>query len=194
MVSKIRSVYALVAVGALYLGGCASPATAKGMTITPNDITGPAPAEMAKSVVVEDIVGGRATNSADTSKIDNASFKEALHRSLELAGLLGDAGARYKVAAAVIKVDQPYSFLGLDRTASSKIRYRVTDAKTGALVLDEEISGTDTAHVRDAGTSGARLRIATERSARKTIVTLIEKLKKTQPAAQTAQRSRANQS
>lgn len=181
MVSKRQSFAGLVMVGALYLTGCASAptATARGMTVTPNDIVmTTAPAKLSRSVVVDD---ARNTTATNASKIDDTKFKEALVSSLERTGLLGGATeARYKISATILEVDQPWSFIwgwAPVVTVTSKIRYRVVDVKTDAVVLDEEVIAADKAHLRDALVGGRRAAIATERSARKSIATLIEKLK-----------------
>ncbi len=177
MVRKAGLVCVLVAVGSLFVGGCASGATAQGMTVTPGEVASPTPSEMAKSLVVDEGVGGRETNAMDASKIDNKSFKAALVSSLLTAGLLGEGpGARYKVAATLLQLEQPMG--GIDMTVTSKIRYTVTDTKKGVVVFEEEVVASHTAHLGDAAIGTTRLRIATERSARKSIVTLIEKLKK----------------
>ena len=176
-VRKAGWVYGLVAMGALFVGGCASGATAQGMTVTPGEVSSPTPPEMTKSVAVDEVVGGRQTSAMDSSKIDNASFKQALVSSFVTAGLLGESdAARYKVTATLLQLEQPTG--GIDMTVTSKIRYTVKDTKSGAVVFEEEIVASHTAHLGDAAIGGTRLRIATERSARKSIASLIEKLKK----------------
>lgn len=155
-----------------------APATAKGMTITPNDIVTTTPSALTQALVVDD---ARNSSAVESSKLNDAFFKEALINSLKQTGLLGAAAqARYKVAATILDVDQPWSPIwgwAPVMTVTSKIRYRVLDAKTGAVLFEEEIVAVDKAHVRDSLLGDRRAAIATERSARKSIATLIEKLK-----------------
>ena len=147
------------------------------MTVTPGEIASPTPPAVAKAVVVDEVAGGRGTNAMGSSQIDNASFKSALVSSLPSAGLLGEAsGVRYKVTATLLRLEQPMG--GIDMTTTSTIRYKVTDTKTEAVVFEEEIVASHTAHLGDSAIGGTRLRIATERAARKSIATFIEKLKK----------------
>src|SRR5213075_1274493 len=90
---------------ALMVGGCASAATAEGMTVRTTSAPSP---DVAKTVSVTDVVGGSETHPFDTPKIDNTSFRAALTSSLRDAGLLADGvGARFKVVATLVSLQQP---------------------------------------------------------------------------------------
>lgn len=172
---KARFGYAMVAAVALMLGGCASGATAQGMTVKAAENQAPASPEVAKAVGVSDVSGGRTTNPLWTSQIGNADFKKALVGSLRAAGLLSENGnARYVVSAELIALEQP--LFGFNMRVMSRIRYILKDAKTDAVILVEEIVSPYTATVSDTVVGVHRLRLANEGSARKSIAALIQKL------------------
>jgi hypothetical protein len=175
MASKSSGCYGLLMIAAMFLGGCASGATAEGMTVKAADIKGPASPTVSNAVAVGAVDGGEKTDPMWMSQIDNPTFKKALVRSLHKAGLLSDAAhPKYVVSVQLIALKQPY--FGMDMKVTSVIRYRLTDAATGALVLDEEIFTPYTAKFGDSLIGVERLRLANEGSARKSIATLIEKL------------------
>jgi len=170
-----RTALALTMIGGLFLGGCASAATAQGMTVTPGEVSGAKSKDIGKDLAVDEVMGGSNTNWFDSSKIDNENFKGALVGSLRIAGMLKEGqGARYKMTATLLRLEQPIG--GMDMTVISKIRYTVSDKKTGAVVLQEEITASYTAHLGDAFMGVTRNRLATEGSARKSIAQFIEKL------------------
>lgn len=174
--SSFSGVFSLCLVAAMFLGGCVSGATAQGMTVKAADLKTPAGPEVAKSVAVGVVTGGEQTDAMwGVSQIDNPAFKRALVSSLRKAGLLSDnPHAKYVVTAELIALKQP--FFGMDMKVTSRIRYTLKEAATGAVVLDEEVIAPYTATVGDAFVGAQRLRLANEGSARKSIATLIEKL------------------
>lgn len=157
------------------LSACASGATAKGMTIDPADIKSkPAPG-LAGSVSVAQVGGGTETHPLWTSKIDDASFHAALVESLRVAGLLSEKeGSPLALQVRLVKLDQP--FMGFNMTVTSVVHYTVKDTRSGATVIDEDITAAHTATVGDAFAGVTRLRLANEGSARKNIAALIERL------------------
>jgi hypothetical protein len=174
MNSRATTLVALVA-AAIFSSGCASGATARGMSLAKKEITSQTNPVFAGAMGVAAVEGGKDTNPAWTSQIDDDSFKEALTASLQAAGLLGEQGdARYEIRASLVGVEQP--FLGFDMTVTTTVRYSVKDLTTGAVVFEESISAPHTATVGDAFVGTTRLRLANEGSAKKNIVQLIEKL------------------
>jgi hypothetical protein len=174
--SSFFGVSSLCLVAAMFLGGCVSGATPQGMTVKAADLKTPAGPEIAKLVAVGAVTGGEQTDAMwGVSQIDNPAFKRALVSSLRKAGLLSDnPHAKYVVTAELIALKQP--FFGMDMKVTSRIRYTLKEAATGAVVLDEEVIAPYTATVGDAFVGAQRLRLANEGSARKSIATLIEKL------------------
>lgn len=175
MAMKSSAVCGLVVIAAMFLGGCATGATAEGMTVKASDIKGPPSPGVASAVGVGAVDGGEKTDPLLMSQIDNPAFKKALVQSLRKAGILStDAHPKYVVAVELIALKQP--IFGADIKVTSVIRYRLRDAATGALVLDEEIFAPYTAKLSDSLIGTQRLRLANEGAARKSIATLIEKL------------------
>jgi hypothetical protein len=173
--SKNHGLFGLFAAAAIFLGGCASGATAQGMTVKAADITGPASPDVAKSVAVREVEGGEATDAWGTSQIDNPEFKKALVRSLQAAGLLStDPNPKYVVSADLVSLKQP--FAAFNMTVTSRVRYTLKDAKSGAVIFSEEVAAQFTAKPSDSLIGVQRLRLANEGSARKSIAILIQKL------------------
>lgn len=157
------------------LSACAQGATAKGMIVTPADLrSAPNPA-LAGAVSVAEVGGGRETNPMWTSQIDAASFREALVESLRGAGLLAEKdGAPLALQVRIVALDQP--LVGFDMTVTSVVRYTVREVRTGAVLLDEDVTAAHRATVGDAFVGSKRLRLANEGSARKNIAALLERL------------------
>ena len=171
-----RTFRALLASCALaLLSACAQGASAKGMTVTPADLrSAPNPA-LAGAVAVSEVAGGKDTHPLWTSQIDDASFHSALVESLRAVGLLCEKeGAPLALQARLVKLDQP--FMGFNMTVTSIVHYTVKDARSGATIIDEDVTAAHTATVGDAFYGVTRLRLANEGSARKNIAALIERL------------------
>jgi hypothetical protein len=157
------------------LSGCASGATAKGMTMQLSDLPPATNSVLAKSVALGDIKGGKDTNPAWTSQVSDADFKMALADSLRGAGLLRDGqGAPYTLTATLQDLDQP--IFGFNMTVKSAVRYVLTESATGKVILDEQVRAEHTATAGDAFYGPDRLRLANEGSARKNITALVAKL------------------
>lgn len=117
-----NSVFGLCAAAALFLGGCASGATAEGMTVRSPGLKASASPEVATAVAVGVVSGGEKTEPLWTSQISNPDFKKALVSSLRAAGLLADsAHAKYVVTAEMVALAQPLA--GFNMTVTSRIRY-----------------------------------------------------------------------
>ncbi|HEY6005119.1 MAG TPA: hypothetical protein VIV57_19730 [Anaeromyxobacter sp.] len=168
---------------ALALGSaCAEGATARGMTVTPDDLRSPTSPGLAGQFAVSEVGGGTQTNPMWTSQIDDASFREALVESLRAAGLLsGRPDAPLAVEARLVKLDQP--MFGLDMTVTSIVHYTVKDVRSGAMLIDEDVTAQHTAKMGEAFVGATRLKLANEGSARKNIAALIERLKQIRVAA-----------
>ncbi len=171
--ASTRTFRSLLAISTLaLLSACAQGATAKGMTIDPTQIPSRPGPGLAGAVAVADVGGGRETHPLWASKISDASFREALVESLRLVGLLGDGPLSLQVH--LVKLDQP--ILGFNMTVTSVVHYTVKDVRSGATIIDEDVTAEHTATVGDAFYGVTRLRLANEGSARKNIASLIERL------------------
>jgi hypothetical protein len=171
-----RAARLLLACSALALASaCAEGASARGMTITAADLRGPTSPDVAGAVAVGPVSGGKETNPAWKSNIDDASFREALQESLRVAGLLSPRpDAPLAVSATIVNLDQP--MMGFSLTVTSVVRYTVRETRSGAVVIDEQITADHTATVGDAFNGTTRLKLANEGSARKNIARLVERL------------------
>ncbi len=169
----------VVLLGAFAMGGCASPATAQGMTVTSADIgKEKPPAQLAASFGVQEVAGGSETHAVDQTKIADRDFESALQSSLATAGLLAKGGsAKYQVKATLLQLEQPMA--GIDMTVITHVRYVVSERATGRAVFDEMIVASYTAHLGDAAIGLTRMRLATEGAARKSIASFIEKVRTT---------------
>lgn len=175
--SLSRNAKAAVAASALaLLSACAEGASAKGMTLTPADLSGPPDPGLANAVGIAEVGGGQETNPMFSSKIDDASFRAALVESLRLAGLLCETeNAPLVLQARLVRLEQP--LLGFDMTVTSVVHYTVRDARTGEALVDEDVAAAHTATLGDAFYGPTRLRLANEGSARRNIAALVARLK-----------------
>lgn len=171
---SLAPVVLLAAVLSLAASGCATGATAAGMTITPMELVKPTNQAALRAVGVAGVAGGTETNPAWTSQVSDTEFKAALVESLRLAGLLAEGPARYALKASLVSLQQP--MFGLDMTVTANVHYEVTDTRTGAVVWQEGVVLPYTATVGDAFVGSTRLRLANEGAVRKNIARLVEKL------------------
>lgn len=171
----------LVAAALLLLGGCASGATGRSMTVTPTDLPGEAiSAEFQRTIGLGTVTGGEDTNPLWTSEVGNEEFKQALRDSLQIRDLYADAdGSRYLLDAHLLNVDQP--LIGFDATVTSPVKYRVTERATKRPVLEELVVSAYTATMSDAWYGVERLRLANEGSIRDNIAEFIKRLSERLP-------------
>lgn len=156
----------------LYLTGCASGAKMGNMVYE-----GPVKAydtALENNVNVTNVSGGKETNPAWTSEIDNDAFAGALKQSLQKQGLLSGTG-RYQLEALLLEVDQP--MFGLDFKVTTHVRYILTDRdNNGNVVLNKTVVAPYTATIGDAFAAIKRLRLANEGSGKANIQGLLNKL------------------
>ncbi|MGK0524144.1 MAG: hypothetical protein ACI92N_001783 [Pseudomonadales bacterium] len=160
----------------LYLTGCASGAKMGNMVYE-----GPVKAydtALENNVTVTNVSGGKETNPAWTSEIDNDAFAGALKQSLQKQGLLSGSG-RYQLEALLLEVDQP--MFGLDFKVTTHVRYILTDSdNNGTVVLNKTVVAPYTATIGDAFAAIKRLRLANEGSGKANIQGLLNKLNELQ--------------
>jgi hypothetical protein len=146
---------------ALFVSGCAFPATKEGMVVT-NYM---APQQTGEKIVVKESVGGSTTLPFWTSQIPNDNFTEAVKESLLISkafsALSTNWGDDWGLEIQIRNVDQP--FLGLDFTVTMETKY--TLYLKGNKVYETYIRGSGTATTGDSFFGVARLRIANEKSA-----------------------------
>lgn len=163
--------YMFVLVFCLYLWGCASGAKTENMVFHGNqkEYSG----ELQENLGLGEVSGGKKTNPAWTSEIDNDAFAGAVKESLRSQGLYADNG-KYQLEVKMLKVDQP--LFGLNLEVTTHVQYMLTNTESGAVVFDDTVVAPHTASVGDAFVAVKRLRLANEGSAKKNIEGLLNKL------------------
>jgi hypothetical protein len=148
---------------ALTLGACASGATSVKMTVPADQSTPRAPEALRGAIWIESVGGGKETNPAWTSQVDNRSFEAALTESLRNFGYLASdrPAARREVIATIRDVEQPV--FGFDLTVQTTVLYELRHIPAGA-AESHEIVATGRATLGDAFLGVERLRMANERS------------------------------
>ena len=155
----------------IYLLGCASGAKMENMVFQGEQK--PYPAELQNNLVVGGISGGKKTNPAWKSEIDNESFSGAVISSLQSQGLYSSDG-KYRLDVRMLKVEQP--LFGLNLKVTTHVRYILTDKRSSEVVFDDTVISPHTAGLDDAFAAVKRLRLANEGSAMKNIERLLDKL------------------
>jgi len=157
---------------ALYLSGCAFPATKEGMAVKNYE----APKQTGERIFVKESTGGSMTLPFWTSQIPNDNFTEAVKESLLISkafsALSTNWGDDWGLEIEIRNVDQP--MFGFDFTVTTDAKY--TLYLKGKEVYKTYVRASGTAGTRDEFVAAARLRIANERSARANIKKFIAEL------------------
>ena len=157
---------------ALYVSGCAFPATKEGMVVT--NYT--APKQTGEKIFVKESTGGSITLPFWTSEIPNDNFTEAVKESLlnskAFSALSTNWGDDWGLEIEIRDVNQP--MLGLDVTVTTDTKY--TLYLKGKKVYETNIRESGTATMGDSFFGIKRLRIANEYSARANVKKFIADL------------------
>ena len=154
-----------------YLWGCATGAKMENMVFKGDQKS--YSEEIQENLGLGEVSGGKKTNPAWTSEIDNEAFSGAVKESLKQQGLYSENG-KYQLKVNMIKVDQP--MFGLDLEVITHVQYILTNTENGKIVLNETVIAPFTAGIDDAFVAVKRLRLANEGSAKKNIEALLNKL------------------
>lgn len=128
-----------------------------------------------EEITVVEAAGGHKTNPLWTSQISSEDFKKALEDSLASVQLLNPQNnGKYRLSLELQKLKQP--IVGFNMTVTAVVNYKLADAETGKVVLEETIETPFTATVSDAFMGVERLKLANEGAARENIKELIAKL------------------
>ncbi|MDR9390341.1 MAG: hypothetical protein RI549_08315 [Wenzhouxiangella sp.] len=172
---------AVVVVMAAVLSGCATPARISGMVASYDSVEAPADAYLRDSIRVGQVTGGKETNPMWTSQVDAVSFRAALERSLEQAGLFNNSDlADHYLNAQLVELDQP--LFGTSLTVKATVRYELIHAPTERVVYEQMIERAHTAKFSDAFIGVERLKLANEGAVRVNIETLIADLYEITPS------------
>ena len=156
----------------LYLGGCATAAKPQAMVVQSPGIISTNENLIGK-MHISGVTGGKKTNPMWTSKVDSLAFRQALEKSLKIAGYLSasENEAPYKVSANLKKLDQP--LFGATFNVTSTVDYLISSPNGDRAI---PITATGTAKVSDAWAGVSRLKIANERSIQENIKAFLQKL------------------
>jgi hypothetical protein len=167
--TRLRTTLAAFALA--LLSACAQ-ITSRGMTVTQAELPNAMNPDLAGMIAV---TGTTADRSWD-SKIDDATFKEALTASLRLAGLLAEGSTAPLTLSARLVRAQSVAGTMIDVTIKTIVQYTLLDAKSGTRVIDEPVTVTHTATFSDAALGFKRVSLAEEVSARKNIAAAIVRI------------------
>lgn len=186
---------AMLMLAGLVLAGCASGAKPGAMMVPVNEarlVTEQSP--LFQAMQVQEVTGGEKTNPLWTSEISNEAFAEALRQTLSAHAILSTGEGKYVLKAALMEVKQPA--FGFTLTVKTRVRYTLTRADGGEVLLDEELSSDYSADVSDAFLGYERLRLANEgaiRSSIESFLNLLLERAKTDPQFQPVAQSIATQ-
>jgi len=163
----------LPVVVALYLVGCATPASQQAMTIGPSDVPAKLNTNLKNSLSVTGVTGGKDTSPLWTSQVDNTGFKNALEQSLLAIGYLATTSgtSKMKVEAELVELNQP--LIGITLDVKSIVNYKVSSQNEMRVF---PITANGTATFSEAPIASERLRIANEKSIKENIKQFIQKI------------------
>ncbi|QQP88245.1 hypothetical protein IGS68_19615 [Skermanella sp. TT6] len=150
---------------AALLAGCQAPVRMSNMIVPgTEEIAGQTGRALA--VQVGSVGGGSSLNVLNQIEVSDLDLREAMINSLAVRGALAASQPRHRVDAELVRTTRGLQeiLLGLNVTAEVEIRYLVTDAATGAVVLSRPIVSTGTASSSDYFSPTERTRVATERA------------------------------
>ncbi|HBK91451.1 MAG TPA: hypothetical protein DDZ68_07255 [Parvularcula sp.] len=166
----------LFAAASLSLAACASASKPGAMVAQLTDATIIREDSSIRSAfTVGTVTGGKETSPLWKSNVSSDDFAEALRQSLAGHALLASSDGKYVVDAELVQVKQPV-LGGFNMTVTSTVKYKVTEAATSTVVLDEEVVNEYTAKMGDAFVGVERLRLANEGSMKGNIGQFIEAL------------------
>lgn len=169
----------LLAAAAFSLAACASASKPGAMVAELTDATIIRDDSALRSAFsVGGVTGGKETSPLWKSNVSSEDFAEALRQSLAGHALLASTTGKYVVDAELLEVKQPV-LGGFNMSVTSTVSYKVTEAATSAIVLEETIINEYTAKMGDAFVGVERLRLANEGSMKGNIAKFIEILIKT---------------
>jgi hypothetical protein len=164
----------VLGMGLALLGGCATPARPEQMAA--QTLVQRAPPALLGKVAIGEVTGGKATNPMMFAEVGNDQLREALRLSLLQARYLSrpPEAATITLTVAVVGVDKPAA--GYTATATTLIRYVLTNKADGRSAFDELVSGTCTLRLSDEYYGPSRLKHAEECAVRDNITAFLTKL------------------
>ncbi len=161
----------LALLSTLHLGGCATAAKPQ-MMVAEQNVGTPANPKLVGAIAVSSVAGGKSTNPLWSSQVDSSGFKQALGKSLRIAGYLASSGnSSYQLSAHLAKLKQPW--IGASMSVTSTVNYKLTGPE-GTTEIPVTATGVAGAFEKFYGV--ARLQMANERSISENIKELLARL------------------
>jgi len=179
--NSLQGIFVL-AITALILSACASPAILQNMIVTPQDIKAYLPSpNFENAITISKVDRNKKTNSILTSKIDEKSFQNALRASLKNNGLLAahQPSSRFDLFVNLEAFEQP--LFGKEFKVTSNIKYKVVERKTKVTWYEELVSASFITPYSDSGLPVGGMRLANEGAVRENIKEFITSLSKKSP-------------
>jgi hypothetical protein len=157
------------------LGACASGASTGAMIVPLSQeriVADQSP--LRGNISIANVTGGKETNPLWTSEVSNDAFLDALKQSLSVHTLLGNDKAKYRLAAKLVQLKQP--FAGFNMTVTAKVQYTLTEVASNKTVFDRTLETPYQAKMGDAFLGAKRLQLANEGAVRTNIQALIDAL------------------
>jgi len=164
-----------LAVVAITVSGCASASDPGAMAVGVTQSTLIADnSPLHHAVTAPTVTGGKDTNPLWVSNVSNTDFAEALRQTLAADTILATDKGRFNLAAQLVSLKQP--MVGLDMTVTADVKYTLTDAATGKVVWQKELTTPYTAKFGDAFLGVERLKLANEGAIKTNIEQMIAAL------------------
>lgn len=154
--------------------GCATASKPENMVVAPSAAAKTYDPALQQSILVATISGGKKTNPAWTSQVDDTSFKSALEASLKARKLLAEGPGKYTLTVKLLELKQP--LMGIDMTVSSKAQYTLKEAAKDKVIYDKTVDVSYTAKMSDSMVGMTRLRLANEGSIKANMAQFLDEL------------------
>ena len=171
----INSYFRLIHVcaAAVWLAGCASPASKQELIVDDTSFGTKHPYSV--SVVAG---GGGETGAMDYTNISNEDLAGAIEESIIKSGLFSSVvqgdGADYKLSVYLVSMSKP--MFGFSFTIDMEMSWSLVNTKTGDAVMRESIKSSHTATAGEAFAGVTRIRIAVEGAAEDNIRQGLQKI------------------
>jgi hypothetical protein len=162
---------------AALLAGCQAPVRMSNLIVSGAEELSEDPAAPL-AVEVGQVGGGEVRGILNQIEITDLDLREAIINSLAVRGALARSQPDYRLDAQLVRATRGLQeiLLGLDVTTTVMIRYRVTDAQSGAVVYAKTVSSSGQAASNEFFSPTERTQVATERAIRNNLRALLSDL------------------
>jgi len=154
------------------ISSCAKDADPKKMVV--DTIPGAYFGKYTDAVAVQSVSGGEKTSPVGKPRISNDSFAEALKQSFSANGLLNESHPKYLLSADITNLYQP--LVGNSIGVTGAVIYRITDARTGALVYNKTVYSKATTSEKEEHFYVAKMKMSNEGTIKANIQGLLDSL------------------